>query len=405
MSSGTSYDWAYERERERQHQMELRAELERLRVEHRQLQRLRAALATQGIRAASVTIADVAQDATAAQLGVAVAEARTGLNALKARLDRASSQRAKQRAAQRAAVSRATVELPPEPSLRAALAQERAREKAAAVAALASAARELVATESARCAEDDHDRLVELAEGVGQLTADRARLTLVDLESRVAASIQRRRHEEEAEQVRMELLTLAGELDWEERAALRGRINSAPDEDLTPLRDQVLAAVAVHNHRRARTEVTEQVLAALRAQGYELGESFDNLLADNPPVTLLTSTKTPNYGVRLTVDPDRERLHTTVVRRDDVEDGDDLHAQRLVCADLDRAQEDLTADGVHLRTVLRRPVQGRVPTMAARHWPTAPEQLSGAECAEQLRRAAERERQARAHRQEKGRRA
>lgn len=404
MSSGTSYDWAYEQERERQRQSELRAELERLRVRHRQLERLQAALATQGVRAASAMVADVAQDATSAQLGFAVTEARTSLDALETRLETVVAQRTQERAARWAATPAMAVDLPPESSLGAALAEERARAEATALAAVARAATELVEAEAARCAEEDRAGLATVAAGV------RDRRALLDLESQVTASIRRRRESEQAEQVRIELLTLAGELGQEERAALRGRIRAAADRDLAALRPEVLEVVAAERRRRARVEVTDKVLAALRAQGYEVGESFDDLLTDGPPVTLLTSSKTPDYGVRLTVDPGRERLQATVVRRDDVDGGDDRHAQKLVCDDLDQVQKDLMSGGLHLRTVIRRPVQEQVPTMAARHWPAVPAQVSdaahgsdAAERAEQLRRAAELERQRRAHQQQKGR--
>ncbi|GGM76351.1 hypothetical protein ACFFX1_52785 [Dactylosporangium sucinum] len=404
MSSGTSYDWAYEQERERQRQAELRAELERLRVRHRQLERLQNALATQGIRAARATVADVAQDASSAQLSIAVTEARTGLDALETRLESAVAERAQERAARWAATPAARTALPVEPSLGAALAEERA----AAAAALARAAAELVEAEAARCADDERDGLTRLAERVGDLDAAQARRALTDLESRLSASIQRRRDSEAAEQVRTELLTLAGELPAQPRAALRRRIRQTLDPDLAGLGPEVRETVAEHRRRHARIEVTAQVLAALRAQGYELGESFEDLLADGRQVALLTSAKTPGYGVRLTIDPDRDRLQATTVRRDDVaDDAGDEAAQRLHCADFDRVEADLATGGLLLRTVQRRPVRSQVATMPARHWlaadQTAATESAQAQEAEPQRRAAEHERQRQAARQTKGR--
>ncbi|MFI7662862.1 hypothetical protein ACIBTW_28690 [Micromonospora parva] len=405
MSSGTSYDWAYARERERERQAELRAELERLRVRHRQLRRLQAALATQGIRAALAEVADVAADADSTQLGIAVTEARTSLDALEARLEGAVAQRSQERAARWAATPAVANDLPAEPSLVTALAEDRARVDRTAVAALARAAADLAETEAARCVDDERAELIRLAERVGELDAVRARRALTDLESRVAASIGRRRDLEQAEQTRVELLTLAGELPQEERTALRQRVARTPDGDLAGLGDEVRTVMAAHRRRQARVEVTEQVLAALGAQGYELGESFDDLLAGGRQVTLLTSAKTPDYGVRLTVDPERDRLMATTVRRDDADDGDDQHAQQLVCDDLDLIEAELATGGLRLQKVLRRPVQPRVATMPARHWPAAVSSGQSAEAqrTEELRQAAEYERQRRANQQAKGR--
>ncbi|MFF0659120.1 hypothetical protein [Micromonospora tulbaghiae] len=406
MSSGTSYDWAYERERERERQAGLRAELERLRVRHRQLRRLQAALATQGIRAASAEVADVAADADSAQLSIAVTEARTSLDALEARLEGAVAQRTQERAARWAAAPAVADDLPVEPSLGAALAEERARADTTAVAALARAAAELVAMEAPRCAEGERVELARLAERVRGLDAIHARRALTDLESRVAASIRLRRDLEQAEQTRTELLILIGELPGEGRTALRERVADTPDAELAGLGDEVRAAVAAHRRREARAEVTEQVLAALRAQGYELGDSFDDLLAGGRQVTLLTSAKTPDYGVRLSVDPERDRFMATTVRRDDVDDDrGDQHAQQLVCADLDLIEAKLATGGLRLQTVLRRPVQPRVATMSAQHWQAAatPEASAERQRTEQLRQAAEHARQRQANQQAKGR--
>jgi hypothetical protein len=380
LSSGTSYDWTYERERERQRQAE--------------------------IRAASAEVADVAADADSAELSIAVTEARAGLDALEARLEGAVAQRTRERAARWSATPAMAADLPLEPSLGAILTEERARADATAVATRARSAVELVEMEAARCVEDDRADLVRLAERVGDLDSVGAHRALTDLEARVAASIQRRRELEQAEQTRIELLTLAGELAGEERTALREQVNGTPDAELAAMGDEVRAAVAAYRRSQARSEVTEQVLAALREQGYEVGESFDDLLADGRQVTLLTSTKTPDHGLRLTIDPGRDRFQATTVRRDDIDDDQgDQAAQRLVCADLDRIEADLATGGLRLQTVLRRPVQDRVATMPARHWPAAATHEASAEAqrAEHLQRAAAHERQRQANQQAKGR--
>ncbi|MFF5225132.1 hypothetical protein [Dactylosporangium sp. NPDC000521] len=408
MSSGTSYDWAYERERELQRQAELRAELERLRARSRSLSRLHAALASQGIRAELPRIADVPQDATSAQLSIVVTEARSGLDALQERLDNATSRRAQERAARWAALPAAVTELPQEPSLSAALAEARAKEQAAMVTRLAGAAVELVETEAPRCAEDDLSTLTDLAGRVAGMDVAHARRALTDLESRVTTSIRGRRDREAAEQLRAELLCLTGELGQQERTELRERLAATDDRDLAGLRPVIEQAAAGERRRRSRTEVAEQVLSALRAQGYEVGESFEDMLADGRDVRLLTSTNAPGYGVRVTVDEHRDQILTTIVRRDDVDDGGDQRAQQLVCADLARVEEVVATGGVQLRAVLRRPPRAQVPTMPARHWPAQQTQAQidaqqQAQEQEQRRRAAEHERQRQAGQRTSGR--
>jgi len=404
VSSGTSYDWVYEQERERQRQAELRAELERLRVRQRQLHRLRAALATQGIRAAAAEVAEPAATAVSAELSIAVTEARTSLDALESWMDDAVARRTQERAARWATAPAVAADLPPETSHSSTLAEERARSDAAAVGAPARAATELVETEGVRCVEDERAELVRRAERVRDLDPVHARRALTDLESRVAASIRRRRDGDRAEQTRIELITLAGELPGDQRAALRRRIGETPDAELAGLGDEVRAAAAAHHRRLARAAVTERVLAALRDQGYEVGESFGDLLAEGPPVTLLTSARTPAYGVRLTIDPERDRLQATTVRRDDVADtSGDQAAQQVMCDDLDQVEADLARAGLTLRTVLRRPVQPQVPTMPAQHWPAAADISDQAQQTEQLRRAGEQERRRQSTQRAKGR--
>jgi len=401
LSSGTSYDWAYEQERERQRQAELRAELERLRVRQRQLRRLQVALATQGIRAASAEVAELDAQAGSAQLSIAVTEARTSLDALETRLEEAVAQRTQERAARWAATPAGAAELPPEPSLGAAVAEQRARADATVVAALARAAEELVATEATRCADDQLADLRLRAENVGGLDPVRARRALTDLESRVASSIRLRRDSDRAEQTRIELLTLAGELPPEQRTALRRRIGETPDTELADLRDEVRATVERHHHREARTEVTERVLAALREQGYELGEPFDDLLTDGPRVTVLTSAKTPDYGVRLLLDPENDRFQATTVRREGTTDtSHDQDVQQGLCDALDEIEADLATGGLRLHRVLRRPVQDKVATMPAHHWP-ATATSTGTSTTEAQK--AEYERQRQAARRAKGR--
>ena len=399
MSSGTSYNWAYEQERERQRQAELRAELERLRVRQRQLRRLQVALATQGIRTASAEVAEVDAQAGSAQLSVAVTEARTSLDALESRLEEAVAQRTRERRTRWVATPVAAAELPPEPSLGTALAEERARTEAAVVATLARAAEELVATEATRCADDQLADLQRLAGSVGGLDPVRARRALIDIESRVASSIRRRRDSDRAEQIRIELLTLAGELPTEQRTALRRRIDGTPDTELAGLRDEVRAVVDRHHHRQARTEVTARVLAALREQGYELGEPFDDLLTDGPRVTVLTSVETPDYGVRLLLDPEHDRFQATTVRREGTSDTSrDQEVQQYLCKALDEIEADLATGGLSLHRVLRRPVQDRVATMPAHHWPATATSTSTTEVQQ-----AEYERQRQAGRRAKGR--
>jgi len=378
VSSGSSYDWAYEQERERQRQAALRAELERLRVRQRQLRRFQVALATQGIRTAAAEVAELDAQAGSAQLSIAVTEARTGLDALETRLEEAVAQRTRERAARWAATPVAVAELPPQPSLRTAVAEERARADAAVVATLARAAEDLVATEATRCADDQLAELRQRAESVGGLDPARARRALTDLESRVAASIRLRQDTDRAEQIRVELLTLAGELPPEKRTALRRRIGDTPDTDLAALGDEVRTIVERHHHRQARAEVTERVLAALREQGYELGEPFDDLLTDGPRVTVLPSAKNPDYGVRLLLDPEHDRFHATTVRREGTTDaGRDQEVQQGLCDALDEIEADLATDGLRLHRVLRRPVQDRVATMPAHHWPATATSTTG----------------------------
>ena len=344
------------------------------------------ALATQGIRTASAEVAEVDTQAGSAQLSIAVTEARTSLDALESRLEEEVAQRTRERTARWMATPVAAVELPSEPSLGTALAEERARAEAAVGAPLARAAEELVAFEATRCADDQLADLRRRAERVGGLDPVRARRALVDIESRVASSIRRRRDSDHAEQTRIELLTLVGELPTEQRTALRRRIDGTPATELAGLRDEVRAVVERHHHRQARAEVTARVLAALRERGYELGEPFDDLLTDGPRVTVLTSTETPDHGVRLLLDPEHNRFQATTVRREGASDTSrDQEAQEGLCEALDEIEADLATGGLSLHRVLRRPVQDRVATMPAHHWPATAASTTRAQQAEYQR--------------------
>jgi hypothetical protein len=398
MSSAISAEWRLAHERERQRQIALRAELEALRARERALRELRERAEREEHRRATALRAELDQlravgqslerdvvdyqvpvsvptvhhpgDASADDLEVVLKTIRDSLDSAEEHL-----QAGLRRQAVRVLVNKPTTSEASRVLYVAADSDDTAAE-ARRVGQITAAADELLSTLGPRCAEADLADLKRRRDALTHLGPSAARVALSDLELRLSESIKQRKQAEMSEQLRARLLYLAGEVPVDQSAGLRRAVADAPNTALPGLVSAVEAAVDRESKRRGRIEVARIATSALEQSGYAVGARFVDVLHGDSEVILLASDNDP-YGVRLSIDPNRDRLHMTIVRRDDavLESGPEAleirKARELeIASDLDGMATKLAAGGCELQqpTCLREP-DGMAPSMAAEHWP------------------------------------
>jgi hypothetical protein len=233
----------------------------------------------------------------------------------------------------------------------------------------AAAAVDLLVRQGARCADGDFDELQRRCDAIGQMGLPSARTALRDLENRLSESIRRRKHQEESTQMRARLLYLATEAPVPERNGLQKIVREAQDEELINLQSVVEVAVERESIRRARIGATEKVLLVLNQADYNVDESFSDLLNHKNNEVVLSYPHDPDYGLRVHIDNQRNRIHMAIVHRDDVGPGSDRAIQEQICKDIDGAVKNLKENGLQVAIDNRQGLVCKVPTMPGQLWP------------------------------------
>jgi hypothetical protein len=400
MSSSTSYRWSLQQEQERQRRLALLAELEAQRARERALkeQQRRAialrsemerALKEQQRTALRSELEDLltqerylrnaasehrmeisvpkldrpAETSTVDNLKIIVAATRKALDDVEERLQTGVRRRAAENLMNSSELatfgSRATPARRHEDGNEADDQQQIAR--------IAVAATALLVEEAPRASAQDVADLQRRCSAISGLGLPAARVALRDLAVRLTESINRRKTADAYAQLRAQLVYLAGEVAVKQRAAMRHAVAEAKDHELSEMRTVIESAVALESARRARIEVAEKLVTVLKQAGYVVGEQFVDVLHRGDEVVFASSDYV-DYGLRLRMDRDRNRIHATAVRRDDAWPGADREVQEQTCADLDSAAKRLAAGGCRLELTRLDP-DGKAPSMSAAYWP------------------------------------
>lgn len=267
-----------------------------------------------------------------------------------------------------------------------------------------AAAEAMLQRDSPACDPADLDRFAQQLDLMRRgRTVDEVRRVATDLAASVTRSVNRRSQAERTavtRQLLLDRLNTAADDAGDARGAspvdaeigvLRAKVVAAPDPSW--LEREVDEVAARARARAGRLPVARAVLDALQDMEYEVGEEFEDLLADTGEVVVpfrpagheerqgtpgeRARVPVDGYGLRVTLAADRARLTAAVVRQESARTPEevgrnDLQVQQWFCdGQAGVIEERLQTSGVDLRrTSVVTPGAMPAATVDASRWPS-----------------------------------